>query len=217
MADQLLDRAHHGPKDPNRFIGGGIGMDCQLPKQEPNVRATKDPNRFHGMGMGLDVMIMKGKTSFGLHKPVESTVHVRDLKNAAAVCQELKRTLREQEVQAKELHHLKQYAAYLANRLHQDVRNVTFLTEVIGKAVDFTVRGGDQAQHLCMDTQMLAQKVTTELMEAWTLARKLASNGNSPSFDAEAAAFRHKLMNSQQMLATLATSLNELTRVIRVQ
>mmetsp|Transcript_9004 Transcript_9004/g.14224 ORF Transcript_9004/g.14224 Transcript_9004/m.14224 type:complete len:222 (+) Transcript_9004:333-998(+) len=218
VADQLVYRAQHGPKDPNQFIGCGIGMDCQVPKPAPIFKATKDPNQFHGMGIGLDVLIMKGKKSLGLHKPVEANVHARDLKNAAGVCQDLKRTLRQQEVQAKELHNLKQYAAYLAKRLHQDVRNVKFLTEVIGKAVDFTVRGGDHAKHhLCMDAQMLAQKVTNELIEAWTLAKKLASNPHSTTFDAEAAVFRQKLVNSQQMLATLDTSLNELSKIMKVQ
>jgi len=67
-----------------------------------------------------------------------------------------------------------------------------------------------------MDARRIAHKVTTELMQALTLARKLASNPNSSTFDAEAGVFRHMLVSTQQMLAALNILLSELSRVMKV-
>lgn len=218
VADRMITEARKGPKDPNRFMGCGIGMDVKIPKKpvrSGDFSGPKDPNRFMGLGIGLDVMIKKGKVAFGLENPAEATLHARALKDAQKICEEMIVVLKGQEIQAAQLHNLKQFAHYLADRLHQDVRNVKYLNDVIGRGVDFTTRRGDQpTMQLCAESQMLAQKITNDLTEAWKLARTLASDIDAKTFDANSAMFKAKLVSAEHKFATLESSLKELSKTI---
>lgn len=220
LADQRIASIRKGPKDPNAFMGCGIGMDVRIPQSTPQLgenRGPKDPNRFVGSGIGMDSILKKGKFTFGLVKPIESNVQVKALKDAERICEEMQRVLKGLQQQAKELYCLKQYAAYLADRLHTDVRNVKFLNNVVGRAVDFTTMKGDQvAWQLSLESQVLTQKIETDSLEALQLARKLASDLEAQTFGINSAMLKTKLVSADRNFANLQKSLKNLRQVLTV-